>query len=243
MYDIHCHLIPGIDDGADILDETLQMLRLAASGRTRGVICTPHCNIPGTYQNYYDADFEKRFRSLKRLTVEQRIPVDIYLGQEIFLSGDISRLLREEKLITLNRSAYLLCEFDPYERIENACSKLERICAEGYIPIVAHPERYHFITEIPSAADRLKAIGALLQINKGSLTGAFGHAATQAAHRLLERRKADFIASDAHSPYIRTPFLGDAHEIVSEHYSMHYADHLLFNNPLRVIRNQKIYCY
>lgn len=108
---------------------------------------------------------------------------------------------------------------------------------------MAHPERYAFVAETPEAADQLKATGAFLQLNKGSLKGAFGRTAFQTAHRLLAERKADFIASDAHSPYVRTPYLGDAHELVSEHYSIDYADFLLRDNPFRVIRNQKIYSY
>lgn len=243
MYDIHCHLIPGVDDGADILDESLQMLRLAASGRTVGIICTPHCNIPGAYRNYYDTNLDKIFRAMQRLVAERQIPVRLYPGQEVFLSGPVPQLLREGKIITLNRSVYLLCEFDPYESAETAFRKLEQIRADGYIPIVAHPERYQFVAELPGTADRLKAIGAFLQVNKGSLKGAFGRLAAETAHRLLAGRKADFVASDAHSPYVRTPYLGDAHEMISALYSIDYADFLLRDNPLRVIQNQKIYSY
>lgn len=243
LFDIHCHLMAGVDDGADIPDESVRMLRLAASGRTGGIVCTPHCNIPGSYQNYYSPEFDRQIRILRHTAAEQGIPVRIYPGQEVFLAGDFPRLIREGKIVTLNRSVYMLCEFDPYESLSGICRKLERAAAEGCVPIVAHPERYLCVAEDASAADRIRAAGALLQLNKGSLKGAFGPDAQRVAHHLLSRRKADFVASDAHSPYMRTPFLADAHEMICELYSMEYSDFLLRDNPLRVIQNQKIYHY
>ena len=243
MYDIHCHLLPGMDDGADFLEESLQMVQLAASGGTLGIVCTPHCNVPGSYRNHYEDSYDRRLRELQERIARHKIPLRLFCGQEVFLAGSVLPLLRAGKLLTINRSVYLLCEFDPLEEEASALRKLQQLRAEGCVPIVAHPERYRFVAESPDAAARLRATGSFLQINKGSLKGAFGEDAARAAHRLLRRRIADFVASDAHSPYIRTPFLGEVHEMISELYSMDYADFLLRDNPLRVLRSQKIYSY
>lgn len=243
MYDIHSHIIPGIDDGADSDGDSVQMLRLAAEGGTLGIVCTPHCNIPDTYANYYGEDLKNRIEGLRRLSASHGIKIEIYQGQEVFLAGAVLRLLREGKIITVNRTQYLLCEFHPNEHPDSAVMKIESICAEGYVPIVAHPERYRFVNEIPEAADRLKKSGAFLQIDKGSLKGAFGTAAERTAHRLIAERMADFVASDAHSPYVRTPYLEDVEEMIGEMYSMNYSKFLLSDNPLRVISGEKLYKY
>lgn len=243
MYDIHCHIMPCIDDGSSSADDSLEMLKNAARGGTLGIVCTPHCNIPGLYANYFSDGFKEKITELKSLAERHEIGIEIYPGQEIFLSGPVPKLLDEGKLITLNGSSYMLCEFDPEEDGERICAKLEFIRARGYVPIVAHPERYAFTVTDGSAAKRMKNTGALLQLDKDSILGGFGGRIAETAHKMLEERIADFIGSDAHSPYFRTPDLGEVHEAVSELCSFDYANFLLRDNPKRVIDNKKIYSY
>ncbi len=243
LTDIHCHILPGLDDGADTQVETLKMARLAVSGGSGAVICTPHANLPGLYENHASPLFFRILAAVQALLKRNRIPLTLYPGQEICLSGRFLPLLREGKLIPLAASRYLLCEFLPDESLPTALDKLGMLLAEGYIPIVAHPERCPFASEFPDAPRRMRQLGCLLQINKGSLKGAFGPDAAMLAHRLLESRTADFIASDGHSPWARTPYLSDIHESVAEHFSYDYADFLLRDNPMRVIANRKIERY
>ena len=113
------------------------------------------------------------------------------------------------------------------------------LVAEGLTPIVAHPERYALVAEDVFAPFRLKNMGCLLQINKGSLKGSFGREAYRASMAIVENELADFIASDAHSPYMRTPFLADAYDIVCDVCSEEYAELLLVQNPIRVLQNKK----
>ena len=108
------------------------------------------------------------------------------------------------------------------------------------MPVVAHPERYAFVAEDGSAPLRLKKAGCLLQINKGSLKNKFGDHAYAVSQALIRHELADFVASDAHSPYMRTPYLADAYEIVCELHSEQYADILLTSNPQKVLKNEKI---
>lgn len=243
MYDIHCHIMPGMDDGAENIDDSLEMLIVAASGGTKGLICTPHCNIPGLYRNYYDSEFQRRIIFLQNLADRNEIPVKVYPGQEIFLAGPIPRLISEGKLITLNNSVYMLCEFDPGEPAGSVYGKLEYIIGSGYIPIVAHPERYGFVISDSGAAKKLKDLGAFLQLDKDSIIGDFGSAEEETAHDILSRRLADFIASDAHTPFMRSPSLREVHKIVCDYYSLDYANFLLRDNPLKVIENKKIYSF
>lgn len=240
MIDIHCHILPGLDDGSDNIEESVRMARLAVDGGTRAIIATPHSNIPGSYQNHCDKAYVIAFRDLQKRLEEENIPLKILPGHEIFAADNFIELIKSKKLLTLNNSVYPLVEFGFTEHSDSVFEKIEMLLAEGFTPIIAHPERYAFTAEDIFAPFRLKNMGCLLQINKGSLKGSFGREAYFASHAIIENELADFIASDAHSPYMRTPFLADAYDIVSEIRSDNYAELLLVQNPIKVLQNKKI---
>ncbi len=240
MVDIHCHILPGFDDGSDNIEESLRMARIAAGGGTKAIIVTPHSNIPDSYQNYLDKDYVGAFKSLKTKIKEANIPLEIYPGHEIFAAEDFVEQIKKRKLLTLCDSDYPLVEFGFRERSESVYEKLQLLVAEGLTPIIAHPERYAFVAEDRSAPLRLKKIGCLLQLNKGSLKNKFGDNAYAISQSIIRHEVADFVASDAHSPYMRTPYLADAHEIISELHSSQYANLILSINPEKVLKNEKI---
>lgn len=242
IYDLHCHLLPGLDDGAFLSDESLLMAEMAAKNGTRTMVCTPHW-MPG---GYTQEELLRTYRDLAKRMGEAGIPVKLALGQEILMDESYrtaADLLEKERLLTINRTRYPLIEFDPFVMERTACGIVSCLRAKGFVPIVAHPERYAFTDEDRRALDRLHAAGALLQINKGSITGFFGRDAQRTADYMLRERLADFAASDAHSPYRRTPGMADVHEYVSEYCSPEYADHIFSKNPLRVLKNEIIYFY
>lgn len=240
MVDIHCHILPGLDDGSDNIEESVRMARLAVEGGTSTIIATPHSNIPNSYQNYCDKDYVECFKALKTRLAEEKIPLKIFPGHEIFATDNFVELIKSKKLLTICNSDYPLVEFNFTEHSESVYEKLDMLTAEGFTPIVAHPERYAFVAEDDSATLKLKDLGCLLQINKGSLKGNFGRNAYFLSHAIIENEIADFVASDAHSPYMRTPYLADAFEIISEIHSEEYADLLLNINPSAVLQNKKI---
>jgi protein-tyrosine phosphatase len=237
MIDIHCHILPRLDDGAFSLDESVLMAEGAFECGTRGIVCTPHSG-PYSAQELVSA-----FVELKNTLRSLAIPIELYLGQEIYLTENYAMQIRDIANgypITINGTDYALVEFIPDAHSRIIRDSVDLLVAEGITPIIAHPERYAAITEDLYLADRLKASGALLQLNKGSLRGAFGHYAKQTASYLLDERMADFVASDAHSPYERTTKMRDAHAYISERYSIDYADYLMQNNPAQVIAGSKI---
>lgn len=240
MNDIHCHILFGLDDGAVSIEESVEMAKLARSGGTRRIIATPHSNVTGSYRNIWCPEFADMLERLNDRLGTQGIDIEIFPGQEIFCGENFMNLLLDDKLITLNNSKYPLVEFDFYEHSASVYMKIKKIVSEGYVPVVAHPERYAFVSEDETSAIKLKNLGCLLQVNKGSLQGNFGRSAYKTAKFLLDNSFADFVASDAHSPYMRTPHLAEAFEIVAETYSFDYA-HLLFSeNSLAVIENRDI---
>ncbi len=243
MYDIHCHIIPDVDDGSGSMGDSLQMAELAYKSGVTGIIATPHCNLPDLFENYWCSDFTDKIEAVNERLKEKNIPVTVYAGQEISTSGEqnIASLLEKGEFITLNNSRYPLIEFDFYERENTALKYVEALCAEGYTPIIAHPERYGFTRFNIDSIKKMRSVGALMQLNGGSLTGDFGLNAMRTAKKILQEQLADFVASDAHSQYARTPDLSDAHEIVCERFSYEYADILFKENPLKVINNEEIW--
>ena len=239
MLDIHCHICYGADDGAEDLETAVEMVRLAYESGAVGIAATPHSNVPGSFANYWTEELHNRVRQLRAALKERDIPVEIYTGQEIFCTARTAKLLAGGDLITLNHSRYPLVEFDFWEFSESVYAKLRALVAEGYVPVVAHPERYLFVSEEEDAVYKLRGIGCLLQLNKGSLEGRFGRDAFFASRRILALRQADVVASDAHSPYMRTPNMLGAHELICEEYSYDYADLLLEENPRRIIQNRE----
>ena len=240
MIDIHCHILPRLDDGAFSLDESVLMAEGAFECGTRGIVCTPHSGP------YSAEELVSTFIELKNTLGSLAIPIELYLGQEIYLTENYTMQIRDignGYPITINGTDYALVEFIPDAHSRILRDSVDLLVAEGITPIIAHPERYAAITEDLYLADRLKASGALFQLNKGSLRGVFGHYAKQTAAYLLDERMADFVASDAHSPYERTAKMRDAHAYISERYSIDYADYLMQENPALVLANQTIYSY
>ncbi len=240
MIDIHCHILFGLDDGSDNLEESVRMARIAVDSGIRAVVATPHSNVPNSYQNFWSEDIANRLNQLNKRLEDDKIPLKVFPGNEIFSNGDIVDMIKNTRLLSLNNSVYPLIEFDTYERSASAYRQIEALVAEGYIPIIAHPERYAFVHEDVNAIIRLKRRGALIQINKGSIKGSFGKSAYHISRRLITKQLADFVASDAHSPYMRTPFLAEAHEEVSLMSSYDYAEQIFNQNPAKVILNKKI---
>ena len=186
MIDIHCHILYGLDDGAASAEESVEMALLAYKGGTDKIIVTPHSNVTGSWRNMWNSDFESMIERLNNQMTQHGRELTFYPGQEIFCGENFLKLLSEGKLVTLNNSRYPLVEFDFYEHSASVYHKLEKLISEGYTPVVAHPERYAFFCEDDDAAIRLRNMGCLLQLNKGSIQGSFGRSAYNAAKRMLD---------------------------------------------------------
>lgn len=240
MYDIHCHIFPGVDDGSGSINDSVEMARIAASSGVKAIVATPHCNIPQLFENYWNEDFENMLRKLNETFALKGIPLTVYKGQEVFDYGDVVSHLKNGRLISLNGSRYVLVEFDFDTMEAKALETVEQIRAEGYVPIVAHPERYGFAFENPMSIMKIRSSGGLIQINSGSIRGSFGPNCEKLSSAILKSCAADFIASDAHSQYSRTPDMSESHEIVCNNFSYDYAKLLFETNPLRVINNEEV---
>lgn len=237
MLDIHSHLLPEVDDGAETMEEACVMARLAWDTGTKGLVLTPHSNVPGSYQNLWGSELASRVDAFAKALAGMGIPLRVMAGMEVFGSDDVAEKIRAGSVITLNGSRYILLEFWPEDHAGRVNRVLDSVAALGYVPVIAHPERYAFVQENTGLAAQWGEKGWLLQVNKGSILGSFGRRAYQAAHALLSGRYAHAVASDGHSPYQRVPTLAEAYEYISDHYSRSYAESLLRTVPGRIVSN------
>ena len=192
MTDIHSHIIPLVDDGSKSLSDSVEMVKKADESGATGIFCTPH------YRKPYNRSVEsitRHYEELKKELQKENIPVDLYLGQEIYAEDDIVELLENGRVLTMNGTKYVLVEFDfiiPCDISET----VYRLKKSGYITIIAHVERYDYLS-IDDVYD-IKLNGGLIQVNAGSILGEHKGVSKKFVKQLFKEGFVDFVASDVH---------------------------------------------
>lgn len=234
MIDLHSHILPELDDGAQSLQESLEMARMAVDSGITVMAATPHCAHDRA------GEVRESWQLLCEALRENEIPLKLLPGMEIFGTADTVRLLKEGKLLTLNGSRYPLVEFGFRSTGDEETLILRGLCKAGYRPVVAHPERYSYVQRSPRLVNQWQRMGCLIQVNRGSLLGRFGRQAQVMAVELVERGFAAVVATDAHSARVRTPWMRDIREILSKEISPQCARALLLENPKRILKNEQM---
>lgn len=240
MIDIHTHVMPGIDDGSESMDMSLQMLAIAAESGVHTIVATPHCNIPDEYENYAGDEMMSLWRQLESAAAEAQIPVKLCRGMEIFATEDLPELLTERRVWTINDTKYFLLEFSFGEDPDFCRYILRKASDLGFRPIIAHPERYFFLQDDPDLAYEFCVSGYGLQVNKGSLMGRFGPGPKRTADLILDHGLCACVASDAHRPYERSTFMADLRDYLEEEYGEAYMRLLLEENPARILSGRDL---
>lgn len=229
MIDIHTHVLPLVDDGSASLEKSLQMLSSSAEQGVTDLFLTPHCRA---HYNQSAESLRKSFDEFAKVVCENGINVKLYLGQEIFIHKNIKQKLQDGEHLTLNGSRYLLLEPDYMEcEIVEAVYELTRI---GYIPIVAHVERFSYISE--QDVMEIKELGGLIQVNASALFCSDFRTDKKRAKRLLKAGLVDFIASDIHSN--RQNYMQKAYNYVKSKYGINYANAVFTQNAKKIIEGQ-----
>lgn len=240
MIDIHCHILPGVDDGADTIEDALDMAQMASESGVKEIIATPHTCVPVFLPNYKSISLLDGFKRLSDEIKNAKIPLEIYTGAEILCTKDMPKLLEQGKLLTLASSNYILVEFYFDADPEYIDSMLDIVQSYGLVPVIAHPERYYAVQDHPYMVEEWNDKGYVIQLNKGSVSGWFGHRTQRAARWMLSNGFVHVIASDAHDIDKRTPTMKRVREYLEDELVYKYVELLFDENPKRIISNMPI---
>jgi protein-tyrosine phosphatase len=239
MVDIHCHILPDVDDGAENLMQAMEMARMAVESGVTDLVATSHFrgdgDEPGTLERFY-----QQCCLLKNALKREGIPLRLHLGAEILCVNETVQLAKARQLPTISDTDYVLCEFFFDAPFDYMTEILEVIAGAGYRPVIAHPERYGAIQRDPRRVVQWFRRGFVIQVNKGSALGAFGVRAQETARWLLDMGLVHVIASDAYSPHRRTTDLSRLRRWLRERYPEEYVRLLLTENPGRLVRGQEM---
>ena len=230
MIDIHCHILPGIDDGPKDIETSLKMLRIAEEDGIKTVIATPHF-YRGFYENQY-GDVEEEVKKLNIAAKENNINVEILPGQEIFLDKYTLDYYKSGVVRGLNNSKYMLIELEPDIMPEYVLDIIYELRLLGVKPIIAHPERYSYVIDDITILNKFIEEECFFQLSSGSITGTFGKAIQKTSVKLIKNEICDFIASDAHSTGRRKPRLKEALMYIQQMNKEKYEKILMNTNEM-----------
>jgi protein-tyrosine phosphatase len=242
MIDLHCHILPAIDDGARSLEQAAEMCRAAAAAGCEALVATPH-QRRGEWWNC-----DRRALDLLRRRLQEAVGA----APRILLGGEIrvdSRLLAEmmawragdtEGPLPLAGSRYLLLEFGPAADAADAADLVHELSVAGWRPILAHPEHIAWMAEDFAVIRHLVSLGALCQLTAMSVTGDFGRRAQADTHRIIDAGLAHFVASDAHDLRRRPPGLARAWQTLAARWGDAAAQELLRDNPAAVLADRPL---
>lgn len=233
VIDLHCHIVPGVDDGSPDLPTSMAMLGIAEKTGVAAIACTSHCLDP--FDMYQYDIYCDGLQALRNAAEENNINVRLASAAEVRVDSGIDNA--DLDLWSINSGKYILLEFYFNERANSAFEYVSKVIERGYIPVIAHPERYRFVIQDTDNASVLTEMGCLLQINKGSLLGDFGSAPLSCSNNLLRNKLCHFIGSDAHSSSWRNTDFSDICDYLDREVGEARASRLLYENAVVLINN------
>lgn len=236
--DIHCHIVPHIDDGARSSTQALRMIDIAYKNGIRAMIATPHYEV-GKYDNNID-EIQKQFSKIKDLALKKYRDFKLYLGNEIFYSYGVVNNLEEGKIFTLADSKYVLVEFSPNDKYKYISESLYELINNGYIPVLAHAERYEEVMEDIDNVERLVDVGVYIQINAHTIAGKYGHGIRRRVMKMIKNDLVHFIGTDTHSDGHRSPDLEECIKYLNKKTDEETVVRLLSTNPQKIIAKEYI---
>lgn len=239
MIDIHCHVLPMVDDGASSVEQALHMLIQAYEDGTDEIILTPHLAYDYGFDNPSDK-IRDLYEDFKYIVDKERIPIVMHLGCEFLFSSFNTFEKYLDEITFMNDTKYLLIEFYFDVDETDIFHAIDVVVKKGFIPIIAHPERYECIKISIDIVKEGIEKGALFQMNKGSLFGDYGRTAREIVFDLLDRHYIHFVGSDAHNTSSRNTYMYEAYRLIKDIYGNEYAHRIFKNNPKKMLNNMDI---
>lgn len=234
LYDIHCHIVPQVDDGAASVEEALKMLKLEYMEGVRTIIATPHYRM-GMFETPTER-VRRHFAYLKRAALKERCGIELHLGCEFHVNMDMINQLKNGIGNTMAGSRYVLAEFSRNDNKNYIQERIHSLLSNGYKPIIAHVERYSSMRKDISFIQDMVDMGACIQINAGSIIGENGFSTKHFCRKLIKSRMLHFVGTDAHGAKRRPPKLREAYSYIAEMMGDKYADTVFIKNPQRMLK-------
>lgn len=236
MLDLHCHILPGIDDGAKDLETSLAMAQMAIADGIDTIACTPHI-YPGMYENTAPG-IRAAITTLQAELDQRGMPLKLLEGADVYLEPGLAAAIKGDRVPTLAGSRYLLLEPPHHVMPPHFEETVFSLKMAGYVPVITHPERLTWVPDHYAVLARLVKAGSWMQITSGSLIGRFGHAPKHLAERMLDDGLVHFIATDAHNLTRRAPLLAEGRAAAARRVGDEEAEHLVTTRPAGIIANR-----
>ena len=236
MIDVHCHMLPAIDDGARDLSMALQMAEMAVADGISRTVCTPHI-YPGLFENTHEsirqatADFQQELKTAG-------IALQVSYGADVQVVPSLVQGLQSKALPTINGSRYFLFEPPHHVSMPRLADLIHAALLAGYVPVITHPERLSYIEDDYDLFIKAARQGAWLQLTGGSLLGVFGSRVQRVAERFMEDGVIHLLASDGHNLKNRSPVLTEARKAAAQIVGDEEANLLVQARPLAIINNE-----
>lgn len=235
LYDMHCHIVPGVDDGADNMEEAVKMLKLEYEEGVRHIIATPHFRF-----NMFETPLEtvlEQFEALKKEAAHIGDEgIDLHLGCEFHVNLNMAEMLREKKVLTMAGSRYVLVEFSGPAKKSQVRERLYSLVSSGYKPIIAHVERCSELRSDVGFIEEMVEMGAKVQINAESIIGKEGFRVKRFCTRLMKEDLLHFVGTDSHGSSFRVPKMKEAYAYVEKKMGEEYAEQIFIVNPAKLIK-------
>jgi len=235
MVDIHCHILPGVDDGPRSWKVAIQMGKMASEDGIEHIVASPHANRRFPYDRAALATLIEELRRQMGGRPELSLGCDFHLSYENYLA-----LLDNPSRFTIGNTPYLLVELDDYSLPASLSDNLEELILKGLVPIITHPERNPLLREDLSRVLKWVELGCLVQVTADSLTGRWGPLARSAVEWLIKHKAIHVIATDAHGVSSRPPILSKAWRELVALSDEFLARALAIENPLAIVRGEKL---
>jgi len=239
MIDLHSHILPGIDDGADSFEEAVAMCHKAAQEGCQAIVATPHQRHP----RWWNDDTSALGQLRKKLEEAVGNSLKIYSGGEVRVDSELLNAMEGEekdRILPIAESRHILIEFPRRAPGTNPEETVHELVVGGWFPVVAHPELIPWLAHDLAKLERLVELGGRLQLTAMSFTGEFGKSPREAARRIVNEGYAHFVASDCHGLERRPPGLKKAFECIAHRWDREIADRLTRKNPRAVIENRPV---
>lgn len=216
MIDIHCHILPGIDDGPKDWDTSLEIIKLSISEGISQIIATPHW-VQGTNWETDSVEIIDKVHYLNKRLEKENIDLEVFPGMEVAITDSLVDLVKVGEVLTLAGTNCLLLEM-PFRSLPLGLETIiEELLSNDIIPILAHPERNADFQNNPKSIKKFIDLGSMVQVTSTSFIGSYGKEAQRCAIEFSKLNIVDFIATDAHSPVRRPPFIKESLNIWKKH--------------------------